>query len=47
MLATYPYQNRTFTFNPAAPLDISLPLAPGESFRVIRQLTLDVTGAGR
>jgi kynurenine formamidase len=31
MLATYPYQNRTFTFNPTAPLDISLPLAPGEN----------------
>lgn len=31
MLATYPHQNRTFAFNPAAPLDISLPLAPGEN----------------
>jgi kynurenine formamidase len=31
MLATYPYHGRTFTFNPAAPLDISLPLAPGEN----------------
>lgn len=30
MLATYPYQGRTFAFDPAAPLDISLPLAPGE-----------------
>lgn len=29
MLATYPHQGRTFAFNPAAPLDISLPLAPG------------------
>lgn len=29
-LATYPYQGRPFTFDPSAPLDISLPLAPGE-----------------
>jgi len=31
MLATYPYLGRTYSFNPAAPLDISLPLAPGEN----------------
>lgn len=31
MLATYPHHGRTYTFNPAAPLDISLPLAPGEN----------------
>ncbi|RSK37480.1 cyclase family protein [Hymenobacter metallilatus] len=31
MLATYPYQGRPFAFDPAAPLDISLPLAPGEA----------------
>jgi len=30
MFATYPYAGRTFSFDPAAPLDISLPLAPGE-----------------
>jgi len=30
MLATYPYHGRTYSFDPAAPLDISLPLAPGE-----------------
>ena len=30
MLATYPYLGHTFAFDPAAPLDISLPLAPGE-----------------
>lgn len=30
MLATYPYHEHTFSFDPAAPLDISLPLAPGE-----------------
>lgn len=29
MSATYSYQGRTFSFDPAAPLDISLPLAPG------------------
>ncbi|HEX8350478.1 MAG TPA: cyclase family protein [Hymenobacter sp.] len=29
MLATYPYQGRTFSFDPAAPVDISLPLRPG------------------
>ncbi|UOQ73182.1 cyclase family protein [Hymenobacter cellulosilyticus] len=29
MSATYPYHGRTFSFDPAAPLDISLPLAPG------------------
>ncbi|MBT9392072.1 cyclase family protein [Hymenobacter sp. NST-14] len=29
MLATYPHQGRTFSFNPHEPLDISLPLAPG------------------
>ena len=31
MFATYPYQGRTYSFNPQAPLDISLPLAPGEN----------------
>lgn len=31
MFATYPYRSHTFAFNPAAPLDISLPLAPGPS----------------
>ena len=31
MLATYPHHDRTYTFNPTAPLDISLPLAPGEN----------------
>ncbi|GGG38658.1 cyclase family protein [Hymenobacter glacieicola] len=30
MLATYPYHGHSFAFDPAAPLDISLPLAPGE-----------------
>ncbi|MBX0291687.1 cyclase family protein [Hymenobacter sp. HSC-4F20] len=30
MLATYPYHQLSFAFDPAAPLDISLPLAPGE-----------------
>ena len=30
MLATYPYLGRTYSFDPAAPLDISLPLAPGQ-----------------
>jgi kynurenine formamidase len=30
MLATYPHQGRVFSFNPTAPLDISLPLAPGQ-----------------
>ncbi|OUJ76088.1 cyclase family protein [Hymenobacter crusticola] len=30
MLATYPYAGRTFSFAPAAPIDISLPLAPGD-----------------
>ncbi|WP_324674368.1 cyclase family protein [Hymenobacter sp. GOD-10R] len=30
MLATYPYAGRIFSFDPAAPIDISLPLAPGE-----------------
>ncbi|SFQ35295.1 cyclase family protein [Hymenobacter arizonensis] len=29
MLPTYPYAGRTYTFDPAAPIDISLPLAPG------------------
>lgn len=29
MLPTYPYAGRTYTFNPAAPIDISLPLVPG------------------
>ncbi|UOQ53969.1 cyclase family protein [Hymenobacter cellulosivorans] len=29
MSATYSYQGRTFSFDPATPLDISLPLAPG------------------
>jgi arylformamidase len=29
MLATYPHQGRRYSFDPAAPLDISLPLAPG------------------
>lgn len=29
MPATYSYQGRTFGFDPATPLDISLPLAPG------------------
>lgn len=28
--ATYPYLGRTLSFDPTAPLDISLPLAPGE-----------------
>ena len=27
---TYPYAGRTYTYNPAAPIDISLPLAPGD-----------------
>ena len=31
MLATYPHHGRTFSFDPAAPLDISMPLAPGEN----------------
>ncbi|WP_375438116.1 cyclase family protein [uncultured Hymenobacter sp.] len=31
MFATYPHQGRVFSFNPAAPLDISLPLVPGEN----------------
>ena len=31
MLPTYPFAGRTYTFNPAAPLDISLPLAPGDN----------------
>ncbi|WP_240731538.1 cyclase family protein [Hymenobacter radiodurans] len=31
MLATYPYHGHTFSFNPSAPLDISLPLAPGSN----------------
>ncbi|WBA41013.1 cyclase family protein [Hymenobacter canadensis] len=31
MLATYPHHGRAYSFNPAAPLDISLPLAPGEN----------------
>ncbi|QIX61354.1 cyclase family protein [Hymenobacter sp. BT18] len=30
MLPTYPYQGRTYQFDPTQPLDISLPLAPGE-----------------
>ena len=30
MKPTYPYAGRTYTFDPAAPLDISLPLAPGK-----------------
>ena len=29
MLPTYPFAGRTYTYDPAAPLDISLPLAPG------------------
>lgn len=29
LMATYPHDDRTFSFDPAAPLDISLPLAPG------------------
>ena len=29
MLATYPFHSHTFSFDPSAPLDISLPLAPG------------------
>jgi len=29
-LATYPYRGRTYSFDPMHPLDISLPLAPGE-----------------
>ncbi|GAB3297412.1 cyclase family protein [Hymenobacter humi] len=29
VLPTYPYAGRTYSFDPAAPLDISLPLAPG------------------
>ncbi|GAA4016460.1 cyclase family protein [Hymenobacter fastidiosus] len=29
MPATYPHNGRTYSFDPAAPLDISLPLAPG------------------
>ena len=31
MLPTYPFAGRTYTYDPAAPLDISLPLAPGEN----------------
>ncbi|MBC6991933.1 cyclase family protein [Hymenobacter sp. BT491] len=31
MLATYPYHGHTFSFDPAAPLDISLPLGPGKN----------------
>jgi arylformamidase len=31
MLATYPHHGRAYSFNPAAPLDISLPLAPGDN----------------
>ncbi|WBO83964.1 cyclase family protein [Hymenobacter yonginensis] len=31
MLATYPHHGRAYSFNPAAPLDISLPLAPGKN----------------
>ncbi|UOG74915.1 cyclase family protein [Hymenobacter tibetensis] len=30
MFATYPHQHHTYSFNPGAPFDISLPLAPGE-----------------
>ncbi|ALW84201.1 metal-dependent hydrolase [Hymenobacter sedentarius] len=30
MLPTYPYAGRTYSFDPAAPIDISLPLAPGK-----------------
>ncbi len=30
MLPTYPFAGRQYTYDPAAPLDISLPLAPGE-----------------
>ena len=29
MLPTFPHAGRTYTYDPAAPLDISLPLAPG------------------
>jgi arylformamidase len=29
MLATYPHRGRQYSFDPAVPLDISLPLAPG------------------
>ena len=29
MLPTYPFAGRTYEYDPAAPLDISLPLAPG------------------
>ena len=29
MLPTYPFAGRTYTYDPAAPLDISLPLTPG------------------
>ena len=31
MLPTYPFAGRQYTYDPAAPLDISLPLAPGEN----------------
>ena len=31
MLPTYPFAGRTYTYDPTAPLDISLPLAPGEN----------------
>ncbi|MCC3154164.1 cyclase family protein [Hymenobacter sp. BT770] len=30
MLPTYPYAGRTYSFDPDAPIDISLPLAPGK-----------------
>jgi kynurenine formamidase len=30
MLATYPYQGQIFSFDPGAPIDISLPLAPDD-----------------
>lgn len=29
MLPTFPYAGRSYTYDPAAPLDLSLPLAPG------------------
>ena len=31
MLPTYPFAGRQYTYDPAAPLDISLPLAPNEN----------------
>ena len=31
MLPTFPHAGRAYTYDPAAPIDISLPLAPGEN----------------